>query len=109
MPCCRSLSGAASPERTPLQRRSSSEQALPKDELSRASSGAHELREKAVEVVHAAFACGRVTATVIQARPDAALHRLDDRLILALHAIQSRARAGVSLARVPHEWQERHA
>src|SRR3982074_2923905 len=50
----------------------------------------HELRQKSVEMMHAAFARRRVTAAVVQARAHAALHRFDDRLSLTLHAIQPR-------------------
>src|SRR5205823_6617523 len=53
----------------------------------------HELGEQAVEVVHAAFAGGGVTAAVVKARPHSALHRLDDRLILALDPVEARAGA----------------
>jgi hypothetical protein len=42
-----------------------------------------------VEVVHAAFACRGVAAAVVQARANATLHRLHDRLVLAPHAIES--------------------
>src|SRR5713101_5465462 len=68
---------------------------------------AQELRKESVEVVHAALAGGGVPAAVVEARAHPALDRLDDRLVLALDAIETRAHAGVALGRVPHEWEER--
>ena len=37
-----------------------------------------------MEVVDAGLACGGVAAAVVEARPHAALHGFDDRLVLAL-------------------------
>src|SRR2546428_2140159 len=70
---------------------------------------AHELREESVEVMHTAFSRRRVTSALVQARAHTALHGLDDGLVLALHTIEARARAGIALGRIPDEWKERDA
>src|SRR5437879_5140093 len=75
----------------------------------RASSAAHELREEAVEVMYTALSRRRVTSALVEARAHSELHGLDDDLVFALNAIETRARSGVALARVPHEWEERDA
>src|SRR5205814_6114494 len=71
-------------------------------------SAPQELSEQTVEMVHASFARCRVAPAVIQTRAHAALHRLDDRLVLSLDTVEARARAGIALAGVPYEWEERH-
>src|SRR5687767_5215549 len=72
-------------------------------------SPAHELGEQAMEVVHAALARRRVAASVVQTRANATLNGFDDRLVLALDAVEPGARALFAFARVPDEWEKRHA
>src|SRR5207302_658913 len=63
----------------------------------------------AVEVMYTALSRRRVTSALVEARAHSELHGLDDDLVFALNAIETRARSGVALARVPHEWEERDA
>src|SRR5438132_4687138 len=59
--------------------------------------------------MYTALSRRRVTSALVEARAHSELHGLDDDLVFALNAIETRARSGVALARVPHEWEERDA
>src|SRR5260221_12023582 len=72
------------------------------------TSAIHELGEQPMEVVHATLAGRRVAAAVVEPRPHAALYGFDDRLVLALDAIEARAGALAARGVVPDEREERH-
>src|SRR5258706_2188409 len=69
---------------------------------------AQEFAQQAMEVVHAALASGRIAPTGVEARAHAARHRLDDRLVLGLDAVEPGARAALELRLVPDERAEEH-
>src|ERR1700754_3718479 len=63
---------------------------------------AEELAEQPMEMVHALLAGRRIPSARIEARAHAPLHRLHDRLILGLDAVERGARARLELRRLPH-------
>src|SRR5690348_4506366 len=71
--------------------------------------GGEEFNEQAVEMVHTALPCRRITTAIIEAGAHAPLHRLDHGFDLRLHAVEARAGAGLELRRVPHVRAEQDA
>jgi hypothetical protein len=53
-------------------------------------------------MVGAYLSAFRIPATVIEARPNSALHRLDHFLVFHFDAVQSRSDAALAERRVPH-------
>ena len=59
-----------------------------------------------MEVMHARLTRRRVAPALVEAASRPALHRFDDRLVLALNAIESRAGALLARTLVPYEREE---